>query len=432
MIDIVLLISFSFDLQMKCSVDFKKSKGNYFVDVDGNTILDLYAGAAGFVLGYNNDDAVNSRFTEKYDRFITHKVNASALPSHDLADLIRENAMPCAPPGMTQVYFGAGTSCTMANETCVAAAMQHYAKAHGVDSMSKLCVVGFNNSNHGHSTAALSFSSVDANPHNLPAFPWPKAEFPKMKYPFASNQTQNMLEEERCVQSLKNLVQEQKASGTHVAAIIIEPMSSYGQEMATPTFYRKILKFAKAEGIPFIVDETITGLGASGKNWAHQHWFLQPGDEPDYVTFGGKAGIAGFYSNNEHRLDDSAAYTLSQNVSVSKLLKYGETWSTIQSQDWLALQKDTASFLKIELARVGKETGNIDPSTIRGYGTHLAFDVDDSYLAQRWLWRNGINVIKCGPNTIGLRPSLTLGCYDAAHLRNAMFHYNPNFALNLE
>lgn len=68
--------------------------------------------------------------------------------------------------------------------------------------MSKLCVVGFNNSNHGSSTAALSFSSVDANPHGLPAFPWPKAEFPRLKYPLAYNHKANAEEESRCVKVL--------------------------------------------------------------------------------------------------------------------------------------------------------------------------------------------------------------------------------------
>jgi len=29
-----------------------------------------------------------------------------------------------------------------------------------------------------------------------------------------------------------------------------------------------------SEGIPFIVDETKTGMGASGKNWAHEYWYL--------------------------------------------------------------------------------------------------------------------------------------------------------------
>ena len=87
---------------------------------------------------------------------------------------------------------GGGAAGTMANEWAVAVAMKHYARKHlGKETLDGLCAVGFNNSNHGYSTAALSFSSVEANPKGLPAFPWPKAEFPKMKYPLGFNQKAN-------------------------------------------------------------------------------------------------------------------------------------------------------------------------------------------------------------------------------------------------
>lgn len=133
-------------------------------------------------------------------------MNLNALPTHDMADLIRDNVMPSAPNGTANVHLGGGSTGTEANELAVAVAMKHYAKAHGVDDMSKLCVVGFNNSNHGQSTAALSFSSTDANTHGLPAFPWPKAEFPRMKYPMGQNQKDNAAEEDRCINGLKNIV----------------------------------------------------------------------------------------------------------------------------------------------------------------------------------------------------------------------------------
>jgi len=46
-------------------------------DIDGNTVLDLNASQAGQVLGYNNDDLINTRSTNLYDRFVTHKFNVS-------------------------------------------------------------------------------------------------------------------------------------------------------------------------------------------------------------------------------------------------------------------------------------------------------------------------------------------------------------------
>lgn len=71
--------------------------------------------------------------------------------------------------------------------------------------------------------------------------------------------------------------------------------------MATPYFYRQLRKITRKNGIPFVVDETKTGVGITGKMWAHEHWWLN--DHPDIVTFGGKAGISGFYSHVDFRLN---------------------------------------------------------------------------------------------------------------------------------
>jgi 4-aminobutyrate aminotransferase/(S)-3-amino-2-methylpropionate transaminase len=59
-------------------------------------------------------------------------------------------------------------------------------------------------------------------------------------------------------------------------------------------------KIAKEYQIPFIVDETRTGVGSTGKMWAHEHWNLS--DPADIVSFGGKAGISGFYSTLDYQV----------------------------------------------------------------------------------------------------------------------------------
>ena len=44
-------------------------------------------------------------------------------------------------------------------------------------------------------------------------------------------------------------------------------------------------------------------MGASGKHWAHQYWYLH--DAPCFMTFGGKTGgLSGFYSTVDRRLSD--------------------------------------------------------------------------------------------------------------------------------
>ena len=137
--------------------------------------------------------------------------------------------------------------------------------------------------------------------------------------------------------------------------------------MATPYYFKRLRKIARDNEIPFIVDETKTGMGSTGKLWGHEHWFLSDG--ADIVTFGGKAGISGFYTTIEYRQNDLA---FEQNVDLIKLLNYGIVWKTIQKKDLLSYVMDTSQFLKIELTRVQNEIGNI--SNVRGNGTFLGFD----------------------------------------------------------
>ena len=110
-----------------------------------------------------------------------------------------------------------------------------------------------------------------------------------------------------------------------------------------------------------MVDETKTGVGATGKMWAHEHWNLS--DNADIVTFGGKAGISGFYSTLDYNLN-SLNLELNQSTDFVKVINFGVVWQTIAKKDLLNLVGDTGSFLKIELNRASHERGFIH--NIRG------------------------------------------------------------------
>lgn len=113
--------------------------------------------------------------------------------------------------------------------------------------------------------------------------------------------------------------------------MIIEPISSHTNAQATPRFYKKLRQMTKELGIAFIVDETRTGFGQSGKMWAHEHWYLQDydGGAPDILTFGGKTGINGIYSTKEYRVSPTCS-AFEQNVDMVKLINYGVMWREIQ------------------------------------------------------------------------------------------------------
>lgn len=110
------------------------------------------------------------------------------------------------------MHLGGGHTRAEANELALSVALNHYSKQHGV-AINKLVAVGFDNGNHGSTTATLSCSSLAANPHGLPAFPWPKAEFPQLQYPLSDYEHENNAEEERCLRGMRDLIAAQRAGG---------------------------------------------------------------------------------------------------------------------------------------------------------------------------------------------------------------------------
>lgn len=311
-----------------------------------------------------------------YDTYLQGNRDLTHCPPHDFNDILREKIMPVAPKGMHNIFLADGST-TNANEIAITNAMMHYAKKHRKD-FSSLQVLGFEHGSHGQSVATLSCSDKAVNRHNLPTYNWPIAPWPKLKYPLSAHEEANNAEESRCLEETRKLLEQAKANGTDVAAVIIEPVSSYKTMQATPMFFKQLRKMTKELGVTFIVDETRTGFGQTGKMWAHEHWYLQDynGGVPDIVTFGGKAGISGMFSTREHRVDSTCS-AFTQVVDMVKLINYGIVWKEIQHKQLLGMVNDTSTFLKIELGHVARDRGDNLVSNIRGSGTFLGFDVEN-------------------------------------------------------
>ena len=195
----------------------------------------------------------------------------------------------------------------------------------------------------------------------------------------------------------------------------------YMNYMASPFFYRSLRKVAKENGVPFIVNETHTGMGITGKFWGHDHWYLE--DQADIVTFGNRQGLSGFFSNTDFRTNNGGDPSSTNAISM---LQNGAIFNTIVRKKLLEHTLDTSTFLKIELARAA-EKGIIH--NVRGYGCFIGFDCRDAKFTnklQMYLQRVGINVGRIGVQTLGLRPALVLRPHHAAHLREALFHFSPH------
>lgn len=279
---------------------------------------DRFAQIASIPLGYNYPRLVQAAQSGEMVRAIVSRPALGSFPPTDYADLLASGILKAAPMGLDRVFTA--TAGSDANETAYKAAciwkgtqerggrdfsheelqsvMEN--QAPGAKNYSILSFIkGF----HGRLFGSLSTTrSKPIHKLDIPAFDWPVAPFPELKYPLHEHETENRTEEERCLRETEAAID---AAKSPVAAIVVEPVQSEGGDNhATPFFFQGLRALAKRKNVLMIVDEVQTGVGATGKMWAHQHWDLET--PPDMVTFSKKAQAAGFYYGNEALRPDKA------------------------------------------------------------------------------------------------------------------------------
>lgn len=242
-------------------------------------------------------------------------INRPALgnfPQHDWADILKTGILKVAPKGLDQVFTAlAGSD---ANETAYKAAFiykrQQQRGGANVDftteeisssmlnqapGAAQLSILSFKSAFHGRLFGSLSTTrSKPIHKLDIPAFDWPQATFPLLKYPLEENIEYNKKVEQEALDDVERLLT------THhlpPCAVVVEPIQSEGGDNhASPAFFRGLRELTKKHDVLLIIDEVQTGVGSTGKFWAHEHWDLP--SPPDMVTFSKKAQTAGYYFGN--------------------------------------------------------------------------------------------------------------------------------------
>ncbi|KAI0455517.1 aminotransferase class-III-domain-containing protein [Xylaria acuta] len=352
-------------------------------------------------------------------------INRPALgnfPSHDWADILETGILKVAPPGLNQVFTAmAGSD---ANETAYKAAfMWRRQKERGGPTVeftedelessmnnqspgaSQLSILSFKTAFHGRLFGSLSTTrSKPIHKMDIPAFDWPQATFPQLKYPLEEHVEENIKAEADSLAEVEHLIK-----NYHVppCAVVVEPIQSEGGDNhASPAFFRGLREITKRHGVLLIVDEVQTGVGATGKFWAHEHWDLPT--PPDMVTFSKKAQTAGYYfgdpslrPNKPYRqfntwMGDPARALLFRGI-IDEIQRLGLVEHTAKVGDYL--------FGKLEELAT-KYPGQFQNLRGKGQGTFIAFDNPNRDEFLKKAKKFGINIGGSGASAVRLRPML--------------------------
>ncbi|AIQ38196.1 acetylornithine transaminase [Paenibacillus sp. FSL R5-0345] len=223
-----------------------KGKGTWVWDDKGNKYLDFTSGLAVTSLGHA-PEKVGAKLKDQIDT-LWHVSNLFHIPGQDkVANLLTENS--CA----DQVFFC--NSGAEANEAAIKLARRYHQKVKGVD---RYEVITFEQSFHGRTLATLTATGQQKVKEGFLPLP---AGFKTVP--------------------LHDLPALEAAIGDHTAAIMLEMVLAEGGVLEVePEFLNAVVALCKKHGLLLIVDEVQTGMGRTGKLFAHQHY----GIEPDIFT----------------------------------------------------------------------------------------------------------------------------------------------------
>lgn len=405
--------------------DAQRSLGNYLVDVDGNTLLDVYGHIAAVPLGYNHPDLVAAWRGGRFDWCAGWRPSLGVAVPPEWVDVC-EALLRVAPTGMPHV-FTVTTGAEAVENALKAAFVRLAARRRGGAPASaaelEACmvnrqaeanaakVISFTGAFHGRSLGALSATrSKPIHKLDFPAFDWPVVPFPASRFPLDAHAAENAAAEADALEQVEALL---RAHPDRIAAIIVEPIQGEGGDRhASPAFFQGLRRLCTQYGATFIADEVQTGVGATGRMWAHEAW--GPEGAPDIVTFSKKMQLGGFYC----RADWMPAEPLRIfNTWLGDPLRGAQAEVILEVIARDRLVEATAA-VGAELVAGLEDLQARHPvlSQARGAGTFAAFDVVDVATRDRLVkaaLANGVEMGGTGERAVRFRPALV---FDTKHV----------------
>ena len=225
---------------------FERGEGARLYTADGTAYLDCVGGIATTGLGHAHPKLVQA-LKDQAEK-LWHVSNIFTIPQQEaLADRLTANSFADV------VFFT--NSGTEAIEAALKIARRYH---HHRGALERIDVIGFTGAFHGRTYAAINAA---ANPTYVEGFGPPLPGY--VSVPFGDHE------------ALKAAV------GPTTAAIVVEPVQGEGGARALPDVcLRGLRTLCDEEGILLIYDEVQSGMGRTGRLWAHE-W---SGAEPDVMA----------------------------------------------------------------------------------------------------------------------------------------------------
>lgn len=394
-------------------IDLKKSQGCRIYDSRyGKKYLDFFSFFGSSALGMNHPKLATPEFMEKLAYVALNKPSNSDVYSVEMAEFVETFYRIAMPEYLPYVFFIDGGALAVENAMKTAfdwKVRKNFAKGYTNERGHQ--IIHFRHSFHGRSGYTMSLTNTDPTKINyFPKFKWPRVHNPAIKFPLNEDHLKQVIEEEQL--AIKQIKEAIINYPDDIAAIIIEPIQAEGGDNHfRKEFLQELRTICDESEMLLIFDEVQTGVGLTGKMWAHE-WFVKP----DLMSFGKKTHICGFMAGN--RIDDILENVFKKKSRINStfggnlvdMVRAKRIFEVIQEDNLVENSRVQGEYLIGQLNSLYQEFPQL-VSNPRGRGLMSAFDLDTAQNRNQLItkaYEEGLILIGCGDRSIRFRPPLTI------------------------
>ena len=395
-------------------IDLKMSHGSWLVDErDGKPYLDLFSMFASMPVGYNHPTLLENR--ERMATAALNKPTNSDIYSMQMAEFVETVGRIAQPEYLPYSFYVEGGALGVENALKTAfdwKVRKNLAAGKG-EKGSK--VIHFTECFHGRTgyTMSLTDSPDPRKTLYFPQFNWPRIDNPKLHFPLTDESLERVLKAEAtAINQIKSAVAE---NPDEIAALIIEPIQGEGGDNHfRGEFFQELRALADEHEFMFIYDEVQTGVGVTGKMWAHQ--LFDSSARPDIISFGKKMQICGIFAGK--RVDEvennvfheSSRLNSTWGGNVVDMVRITLYLEIIAAEDLVNQAATNGEYLVSKIQDIQADFDGL-VSNARGRGLFAAFDLPDSTVRDNLadlIITEGALILGSGKKTIRFRPHLNI------------------------
>ena len=393
-------------------IDLEKSHGSWLVDGStGKEYLDLFSMYASMSVGYNHPYVLENK--ERLTKASINKPANSDIYSPEMATFVETVSRVSQPDYMPYAFYIEGGA--LAVENALKAAFDWKARKNlslGKE-LPKNLVIHLKDCFHGRSgyTMSLTDSPDPRKVQYFPKFDWPRITNPSMIFPMNEENTRTVEElEKHSIEELESILYN---NADDVACLILEPIQGEGGDNHFRTEYLSKLKELSLENdFLLIFDEVQTGVGITGKMWAHEHSNVTP----DLMSFGKKTQCCGMFAGNrlneveDHVFKESSRINSTFGGNLVDMVRFTIYLELIEKDELVSAASVNGEYLLGCLLGLQNKYGDL-MSNSRGKGLFCAFDLPSPEQRDKFITEMeelGVLILGCGHRSIRFRPHLNI------------------------